>query len=70
MKHWYDGYVFEDFQVYNPRAVVSLMLNGYSRILFIWDIWGYDQNTQSAFVPNEEIRIELNDAVEILGWSI
>ena len=40
VKHWYDGYVFEDYQVYNPRAVVSLMLNGYSRILFIWDIWG------------------------------
>lgn len=32
-------------------------------------LW-YDQNTQSAFVPNEEIRIELKDAVEILGWSI
>lgn len=28
VKHWYDGYVLEDYQVYNPRAVVSLMLNG------------------------------------------
>ncbi len=27
VKHLYDGYVFEDFQVYNPRTVVSLILN-------------------------------------------
>lgn len=28
VKHWYDGYVLVDYQVYNPRAVVRLMLNG------------------------------------------
>ena len=27
-KSWYDGYSLEGYQVYNPKAVVSLMLNG------------------------------------------
>ena len=127
VKHWYDGYVLEDYQVYNPRAVVSLMLNGkyksywsdtgsYETILPLINkdfdglktaiiemlsgadvkvntrmfqndtvsfankddvltylihlgYLGYDQNTQSAFVPNEEIRIELKDAVESTKWN-
>ena len=28
VKHWYDGYQLGEDHVYNPRAVVSLMLNG------------------------------------------
>lgn len=28
VKRWYDGYQLEDYHVYNPRAVVSLMLQG------------------------------------------
>lgn len=28
VKCWYDGYLLEDQQVYNPKAVVSLMLKG------------------------------------------
>lgn len=28
VKSWYDGYLLEDYQVYNPKAVVSVMLNG------------------------------------------
>ena len=28
VKRWYDGYLLKDYQVYNPRAVVSLMLRG------------------------------------------
>ena len=28
VKRWYDGYLLKDYQVYNPRAVVSVMLNG------------------------------------------
>ena len=27
VKRWYDGYLLRDYQVYNPRAVVSVMLN-------------------------------------------
>ena len=26
VKRWYDGYLLEDYQVYNPKAVVSAML--------------------------------------------
>ena len=26
VKRWYDGYLFKDYQVYNPRAVVSVMM--------------------------------------------
>lgn len=25
---WYDGYLLENYQVYNPRAVVSVILKG------------------------------------------
>ena len=28
VKRWYDGYLLKDCQVYNPRAVVSVMLKG------------------------------------------
>ena len=28
VKKWYDGYLLEDYQVYNPKAVVSVMLKG------------------------------------------
>ena len=28
VKRWYDGYFLKDYQVYNPRAVVSVMLRG------------------------------------------
>lgn len=28
VKRWYDGYLLKDYQVYNPRAVVSVMLQG------------------------------------------
>ena len=28
VKRWYDGYLLGDYHVYNPRAVVSVMLNG------------------------------------------
>ncbi len=28
VKRWYDGYQLKDYQVYNPRAVVSVMLKG------------------------------------------
>ena len=28
VKRWYDGYLLKDYQVYNPRAVVGVMLKG------------------------------------------
>ena len=28
VKRWYDGYLLRDYQVYNPKAVVSVMLRG------------------------------------------
>ena len=116
-KHWYDGYLLEQYQVYNPKAVVELMI--WNKFQSYWsdtgtyeaivplinmdfdglktaiiemlsgnsveidpttfqnemvnftcrdDILtclihlgylGYDQDTHSAFVPNEEIRQEL-----------
>lgn len=127
VKRWYDGYLLENYQVYNPRAVVSLMLKGtfksywsetgsYEAVLPLINkdfdglktaiiemlsgtsvkinirsfqndtvsfankddvltylvhlgYLGYDQKTKSAFVPNEEIRQELTDAVESTKWN-
>ena len=28
VKRWYDGYLLKDYQIYNPRAVVGVMLKG------------------------------------------
>ena len=127
VKRWYDGYLLKDYQVYNPRAVTSVMLKGeyisywsetasYEAIVplinmnydglktaiiemlsgaavkintatFKNDITniqsrddvltymvhlgylGYDQTRKMAFVPNEEIRQELNVAVESKTWN-
>lgn len=127
VKRWYDGYLLKDYQVYNPKAVVSVMLRGeyksywsetasYDAIVplinmnfgglktaiiemlagsevkvntntFINDIrsfhskddvltymihlgyLGYNQKTKTAFVPNEEIREELTNAIENKPWN-
>lgn len=127
VKRWYDGYLLREYQVYNPRAVVSVMLRGefqsywsetasYDAIVplinmnyhglktaiiemlsgaevkvntatFKNDIvnirnkddvltymihlgyLGYNENRKTAFVPNEEIRQELTNAVESKQWN-
>ena len=127
VKKWYDGYLLDDYQVYNPRAVVSVMLKGkfrsywsetasYEAIVPLINMnydglksaviemlsgasvkvntatfkndtvhiqskddvltymihlgyLGYDQTSRTAFVPNEEIRQELKNAVERKQWN-
>ena len=29
---------------------------------------GYDQKRKQAFIPNEEIRMDFHNAIEVLGW--
>ena len=127
VKRWYDGYLLENCQVYNPKAVVEVlrwnkyqsywsrtgtydaivplinmdfdglktaiieMLSGNSveidpttfqndmvnftcrddilTCLIHLGYLGYDQDTHSAFVPNEEIRQELAKAVKRKKWN-
>lgn len=127
VKSWYDGYSLEGYQVYNPKAVVSLMLNGkyksywsntgsYEAIVPLINMnfdglraaiiemmsgaavdvdvtsfqndtvsfanrddiltylihlgyLAYDQDRQQVFIPNEEIRHELNNAVKRNKWN-
>ena len=127
VKKWYDGYLLRDYQVYNPRAVVSVMLKGefksywsetasYEAIVPLINMnydglktaiiemlsgssvkvntatfkndtvniqskddvltymihlgyLGYDQTEKIAFVPNEEIRQELTNAVKSKSWN-
>ena len=127
VKRWYDGYLLRDYQVYNPRAVVSVMLRGefksywsetasYEAIVPLINMdydglkasiiemlsgaevkvntatfkndtvnikskddvltymihlgyLGYNQKTRTAFVPNEEIRQELANAIESRKWD-
>ena len=127
VKCWYDGYLLEDYQVYNPKAVVSVMtkkkfksywsetgtyeaivplikmdfdglktdiiemLSGSSvevdvtsfqndtvsfvnkddvlTYLIHLGYLGYDQNTETAFIPNEEIRQELIKATRRTEWN-
>lgn len=127
VKRWYDGYRLEDLHVYNPNAVVNLMLwkkyksywsqtGTYESILPLINMdfdglktaiiqmlsgtpakvktmsfqndmvtfrnkndvltalihlgyLAYDQNEGTAFIPNEEIRIEFEEALEETKWN-
>lgn len=127
IKRWYDGYLLKGEQIYNPRAVISLLLRGeyrsywsdtasYETIvplinmdydglkqsviemlsgvpvpvnvqLFPNDVdsvssrddvltymihlgyLGYDAQNGTAYVPNEEIRMELKAAVTSRKWA-
>lgn len=127
VQHWYDGYILRDEHIYNPKAVVGVMLNGTFqsywsqtstfesiRPLINMDFDGlksailemlsgntvkvktssfqndmvtirnkndvltllihlgylaFDQKRQLAFIPNEEIRSEFQDAVEENHWD-
>lgn len=127
VKRWYDGYLLNDYQVYNPKAVIEVLK--WKRFQSYWSVTGsyeaivplinknfdglkstiiemlsgssvrvntksfqndvvsfsnkddvitylihlgylaYDQNRKTAFVPNEEIRQELVEAVESTHWN-
>lgn len=127
VKRWYDGYILDDLQVYNPKAVVSVMTKGkfksywsetgtYDAIVPLINMdfdglktailemlsgtsvpvdvnsfqndtvsfinkddvltylihlgyLGYEQDTQTAFIPNEEIRQELTAATKRKTWD-
>lgn len=127
VKRWYDGYLLEEYQVYNPKAVVEVltwnkyqsywsetgsyetvvplinmdfdglksgiieMLSGNSieidvstfqndmihfscrddvlTYLIHLGYLAYDQVHHRAFVPNEEIRLELSRAVRRKKWN-
>lgn len=127
VKKWYDGYLLNGYQVYNPKAVVSIMTKGRFRsywsetgsyevvvplICMNYDglknaiiemlsgsdvkvdtatfkndpakiqnrddvitylihlgYLGYNEDTETAFVPNEEIRQELTIAVRSSNWD-
>ena len=127
VKKWYDGYLLDGYQVYNPKAVVSVMTRGRFRsywsetgsyeavvplICMNYDglktaiiemisgaevsvntlpfkndpakiqsrddvltylihlgYLGFNECNSTAFVPNEEIRQELNIAVKSSHWN-
>lgn len=127
VKKWYDGYLLNGYQVYNPKAVVSVMTKGRFRsywsetgsyevvvplICMNYDglknaiiemlsgsevkvdtatfkndpariqnrddvltylihlgYLGYNEDSETAFVPNEEIRQELITAVKSSHWD-
>lgn len=127
VKKWYDGYLLDGYQVYNPKAVVRVMTKGRFRsywsetgsyevvvplICMNYDglknaiiemlsgsevkvdtatfkndpakiqnrddvitylihlgYLGYNEDSESAFVPNEEIRQELITAVRSSNWD-
>ena len=127
VKHWYDGYLLEEYQAYNPKAVVEVLLwnkyqsywsktGTYDAIVPLINMdfdglknaiiamlsgaqvevevscfqndtinfmnkddvltylihlgyLGYDQKTQKAFIPNEEIRQELTAATRRTQWD-
>ena len=127
VKKWYDGYLLENYEIYNPKAVVSVMLRGKFRsywsetgsyevivplinmnydglkntiiemlsgqnvkvntltfkndpaniqskddvitYLIHLGYLGDNEKDETAFIPNEEIRHELINAVKSTNWS-
>ena len=127
VKKWYDGYLLENYEIYNHMAVVSVMLRGKLRsywsetvsyevivplinmnydglkntiiemlsgqnvkvntltfkndpaniqskddvitYLIHLGYLGYNEKDETAFIPNEEIRHELINAVKSTNWS-
>ena len=127
VRHWYDGYRMGGYEIYNPKAVVSVMLrkefqsywsqtSTYQAITPLLNMdfdglradvvemlggasvpvntksfhndmvtftgkddvltllihlgyLGYNQVSQTAFIPNEEIRSEFLTALEVSRWN-
>ena len=127
VKRWYDGYLLDDYQIYNPKAVVNVMTKkgkfksywsetgSYETILPLINMnfdglktaiiemlsgasaevdvttfqndtsafsckddvltylihlgyLGYDETSQTVFIPNEELRQELTKATKRSSW--
>ena len=127
VKQWYDGYKLNDLEIYNPKAVVNVMLKGrfksywsetgtYNTILPLINMdfdglktdiikmisgtevsvdvssfqneavnfkdkddvitylihlgyLGYNEEKETAFIPNEELRLELIKATKRKKWD-
>ena len=65
VKYWYDGYLLEDYQVYNPKAVVSVCVRG--RFRSYWS----ETASYEAIVPfiNMNYNGLKNAIIEILSGA-
>ena len=68
VKRWYDGYLLKDCQVYNPRAVVSVMLKGefksyWSETSIIEMLSGASVKVNTATFKNDTENIKSRDDV-------
>ena len=65
VKRWYDGYLLTDYQVYNPRAVVSVMQRGEFR-----SYWS-ETASYEAIVPLINMNYDglKTDIIEMLSGS-
>ena len=50
VKRWYDGYLLNDYQVYNPKAVIEVL-----KWKIFQSYWSATASYEAIF-PNEEIR--------------
>lgn len=65
VKYWYDGYLLEDYQVYNPKAVVSVCVRG--RFRSYWS----ETASYEAIVPFINMNYDglKNTIIEILSGA-
>lgn len=63
VRRWYDGYLIDDYHIYNPRAVVSVMLSGKFR-----SYWS-DTSNYDLVVPLINMNYEglKNDIIEMIS---
>ena len=60
VKRWYDGYLLEDYHIYNPKAVVNAMLRG--RLQSYWSQTGTYQTIKTLIDMNfAELRTAIID---------
>ena len=65
VKYWYDGYLLEDYQIYNPKAVVSVCVRG--RFRSYWS----ETASYEAIVPFINMNYDglKNAIIEILSGA-
>ncbi|MCI9651994.1 MAG: AAA family ATPase [Lachnospiraceae bacterium] len=80
VERWYDGYLMNGIHIYNPKSVVDATTSQNDMttfktkddvltLLIHLGYLAYDEDTEEAFIPNQEIAQEYMRAIKVGGWG-
>ena len=80
VERWYDGYLMNGIHIYNPKSVVDATTSqndmttfktkdNVLTLLIHLGYLAYDEDTEEAFIPNQEIAQEYMRAIKVGGWG-